>query len=586
MEAPYFLNVVKNRKLFGVEGLGALWISIAVLVLETKILFIDNTLYVYSLQQLIENTKYLAIYVTYGLSVVFVPLLIALAPSILRELTFIHRTVAERAASVVKLSSLRSRLSVVIVSIPIASLSLFYGMIHDSVPIMLISCVPVFVLLAILLEPFIRVSEHRKAIEMELPWFAILLEIVESIGAGVGFLIERLRSSRLLKAVARELDVIDRDSKLYYLSQIDAFLSRASRTPSARFARFLAGYATRLRAGINVVSWLREWIREELMRSELVHRIFSDRASMVIAQLAIGVYTFIPLVMASLGELTPLTTVLIPVLGTPALIVMAYALRPKSLDTVSIKRCLLSLALLAFLSLALYRALGPYSVVLGWVAAILLSLPVYRQLRECEVLSRESYDILRDLIEYCRMGISITSALREIAKSSALSSITRSRLQEVLKLVDMGVPLTQTVKYVRTPSFTFKFTIFALGLMYESGVVSPETIHRLIETMKRIEMSLEGVKKLATMFDMFALANVGIVVWIYKTFKAFTPLQVPQYVAVSVGTLPGSALAIMLAISMLGYAIISTVLRRGYIAFEPRHAIFATISLLAMPFLC
>jgi len=585
LDTPYFLRVIKSSRILGVEGLGALWISIAVLVLETKILFIDNSLCIYSLSQLLQSPRYLAIYLTYGLSVVFVPLLIVLAPSILRELTLIHRTVAERAASAVRLSSLRSRLGVVIVSIPIASLSLFYGMIHDSLPIMLVGCAPLFVLAMIVAEPFIKVSEHRKAIEMELPWFAILLEIVESIGAGVGFLVERLRASRLLRAIAKELDVIDRDSKLYYLSQIDAFLSRASRTPSTRFARFLAGYATRLRSGINVVTWLREWIREELMRSELVHRIFSDRASMVIAQLAIGVYTFIPLIMASLGELTPLATVLIPVLGTPALVVMAYALRPKSLDHVDSKRSALSFAIIAFVSLALYNAIGPYSLILGWLAAILLSIRTYRELRECEVLGRESYDILRDLIEYCRMGVSITSALREIAKSGALSPITRSRLQEVLKLVDMGVPLTQTVKYIRTPSFTFRFTIFSLGLMYESGVVSPETIHRLIETMKRIELSLESVKKLATMFDMFALGNVGIVVWIYKTFKSFSPLLATRYASMAIGAVPGTALALMLSISMLGYSIISTILRRGFIAFEPRHILFAALSALAIPFL-
>ncbi len=575
-----FESAISKRKyLFSLEGLGGLWISLAIMLIETKVLLdaISSRA-----TALVKPSALFPLLLSYIASAICLPLVLAWIPGALKELSRVYRRVAERTCSPFRLPKLRTRLAIIGFSIPVSSLCITLSIVFRNPLIAIAGFAPTIIAALIVATPMLLISEHKKRVENELPWLAVLLDLSESVGAGIKFLSDRIRRTRILPAIAREFDAISRDSKLRSYSYIDALIKRSELTPSPRLARFLRGYATRIRSGSDIVQWLRMWILEEFMRSEFSYRLFSERASIMISQLAIGIYVFIPIVVATLGAFSSSAILLIPIIGTPALVALAYAIRPKNLDSYDRRFLALSIALCIATSIALYPVIRSYSVIIGWLVGILACLKVDSQIRECNTLRRDSFEILNHVTELRRLGLSIPSALRSIIKTVKLSSVTRKRLEEVLQLHELGLSLTETTRYVGTPSFLFKFVIFSLGIMHESGSSDTSVIQRLLETLRRIEVFEDSSRKVALFFDVLAIATIAIVVWIAKVVTSITTFIMSSPASTLKLSLVSPQLCLLIPIALLGYSLVSTILRSGCIAFELRHLAFLAIALIAV----
>ncbi len=570
--------ISRKKYLFSIEGLGSLWLSLATTLIETR--FLIAKLMTISSTSIILFPNVLSMILAYVSSVVALPLILSWIPGAMKELAKIYRKFAETSCFPFRLPKLKARLALIGIAIPISSLCIVIAVISSNVVLALAGFIPIAIALTIMLTPIYVANEHRKKVEVELPWFATLLDITESVGANIKFVSDRLRKTGLLPSIAKELDSIFRDYKLRSPSYIDSILKRADLTPSPRFARFLRGYAIRIRSGSSVSQWLRMWLLEEFMRSEFSYRLFSERASLMISQVAIGIYIFIPVIMAALGTLTSSIIMLVPILGTPALIMLAYATRPKTLDRIDYRSVALALVACVATSVTSYPWLKYYSALLGWVMAIILCTRPNLQLREVKALQRDSYELLNAVTELRRIGLSIPSALRKIANETKFDKTTRKRLEDVLRLYELGIPLSETIKYVPTPSFMFKFVIFALGVMHESGSKDTSAIQRLLETLRRIDVLEENARKVAMLFDVLAIATMGIVVWIAKTMNSILSSTI-KYLPIAT-SLASSQLALMISIALLGYSLVSTILRTGHLVFEYRHLILVVIALLAI----
>ncbi|NPA97189.1 MAG: type II secretion system F family protein [Crenarchaeota archaeon] len=572
--------LAKNRYVLSLEGLGGLWISIATTLLETKFLvdFISRETPSRTL-----SPDMLSMLLAYIASVIGLPLVLAWIPGALKELSKMYRAFAERSCLPFRIPKLRTRLSLLGFAIPISSLCVVASIVLSNPLLALAGFVPTLIASLVILAPVVALGEHRRRIDTELPWFAVLLDLSESVGAGIKFLGERIRRTRILPAISKELDAIARDARLRSSSYIDSLMRRADLTPSYRLSRFLRGYASRLRSGSPIVQWLRMWILEEFMRSEFSYRMFSERASIMISQVAIGIYVFVPVVMAALGALSSPLMLIVPVVGTPALIALAYAIRPKTMDCIDRKHIVLPAILCIATSIMLFPLLKGYAVIAGWLLGIVAGIKAYSQVRECSMLRRDSFDILNYVTELRRIGLSIPSALKQISKESKLHKISRRRIEEVLQLHELGVPLTETIRYVRTPSFMFKFVVFSLGIMHESGASDPSVIQRLLETLRRIDVLEESSRKVALLFDALSVATIGIVIWIAKTLAGIVSVTSTYTLAATLQVFPvAPQLSLLIPIALLGYSIVSTILRTGAPIFELRQVAFLAIALLAV----
>jgi len=254
------------------------------------------------------------------------------------------------------------------------------------------------------------------------------------------------------------------------------------------------------------------------------------------------------------------------------LIAISYSLRPKMPIAIDSRTPIYSFIALSIISLALYRSMGIYSIVIGWLFAIALSFKFYLRIREYDILDTDSIEILRNIIELRRAGLTIPRALEYIANSKMVRKVTAERIRYIVKLVENGHDIIDIVGREKAP-FLFKFTLFTLGLIHESGGGSIDVFQELYEYINRSKVFEDNIKKMATFFDIFALANTFIIVWvwnnIYPLYSIFT-------------SLPLDAIHLLIIVSMLCYATVSTVIRRALLVFEPRSIAFLLLSMASL----
>ncbi len=569
-----------KRYLYSLDGLGGLWLSLLILVIETLIILLGpQPLRITSIESIVKPTPQSLVLMTYFISVFTVPALFAWRTGISRELADAQRYYAPKALIPIRISTLKKRISLIIVSIPLSTLSILIGLLYSIPYLYLVSLLPILTLVYMMLRPYFATYRHRSQVEQELCWFIVLLTLSESVGAGWGYLSRRLTESSILPAIARELRVIDRDAKVYFPSHIDAMIHRANVTPSERFGRLLAGYASRIRSGSDVVSWLRAWLYEEFMRLELNFRLFAERTASLVGQLALAVYAIFPLISIGLATVMNLNLVTsIAIIVTPLLTALAYALRPRTMDKLDLRTLIVSYSVLIAVAIALYPIIGVFSLVLGWCLSLIPSFRLYLELREIDKLQTESLELLRDILELRRSGYSIPTAIRYLSRSPSYSSTTRKYLAKVAQLIELGTPLTRIANLIKAPSFMFRYTLFSLGLMQECGGGNLEAIQHLYESLRRMNALINSVKKTSLFFDGFAIANSVIVALISKLISGMsaTLTLFPTILA----RLEPTSIALLLLVAALGYSTISTTVRRGVPLPEPRQGVFLGVAAL------
>ena len=533
-------------------------------------------------QDLATSTPQALILIMYLVSVFAVPSLFAWRANISKELADIQRHYAPKALIPVRISELRKKIGLILISIPLSVLFTLIGLIYNINYLCLLSLVPVAILVSLILRPYFAIYRHKTMLDRELCWFLVLLTVAESVGAGWKYLSRRLIESRILPATARELEVIERDSRIYFPSHIDAVLHRSNLTPNERFGRLLAGYASRIRGGGNVLSWLYSWLREEFVRLEFSYKLFAERIASLIGQMGLAIYAIFPLISISMASVAGLDIVVyIVILATPLLTMVAYTLRPRIMDRVSLIPSILSFVLLISIATLLYRLIGPLSLVLGWCLALIPSLQLYAKIRECEVLQMESVEFLREILELKRCGYSIATALRYIAKMPTYSSTLRKYLIKIVQLIDLGIPLTHIATFIQSPSFVLRYTLFSLGLIHECGGGNLEAIQHLYESLKHMHTLLNNAKRASLFFDVFAIVNTIVVMVISRLLMRLSSVSLAltySLPSIALSKISSVTISLILLISALGYSVISTTVRRGIPLIEPRQGVFLGIA--------
>ncbi len=557
------------------ESIAGLVVSLAVLVYEAKILLLDTRILLVNDPKLLLNPTRLAITVAFLASVIALPVTMASLPGALSELIALYRRYALRSLRRVNISSIRLKLSLTSFSIPLATLAIVATLIYVKNPLLLLaSSIPLILIVLLLLEPLLKVWIHAKALENELPWFVVLLGLVEEAGVDVAYLFRRIRETRILPAIAKELDVVDRDVKLYRKTLVDALLDRAKHSPCNQFRRFLVGYATRLRAGKRAIYWIRTWISEELVRTELSTRMFSERVVLIICQLAAALYLLLPLIASALYILNLNLVISLSVLGTPLLVALACLLKPRSIEE-SLRSPYAWIPLIAYLALILVvgKILPRNGPFIAWCIAIALSIPILSRLRTAERMRKYSLHLLEFVIELRRAGVDVVRAL-DYARTRFDDRFSEYLLN-VLTLVKNGTPLSIASTMVRIPSRTLQLVLFALGIVHESGTRSLAPLQSFYETVRRIMLEEDSARRLALIFDAFAIVNVFVVAWCSQTMSAL-------YQALPQSFASPPSLHMLIPIAAAGYAFVSSTVRRGAPVCDEYHALLAFSSHIAL----
>lgn len=562
-------------------------VMLFILIIETMIL-IFNIEYVSfsSFGELITSPQKLAIYIVYILSVILIPLTIVLTMDFTKNIYEIYKIFVVKSLRLESIYIIKKYTNITPILISLSLLFITIGTIFKIYILLFFTLIPLIIYTTIVIKPVYDVYNHNKNIEIELRWFLILLTVIESVGANIKFLIDRLRHSSILSAIRRELLAVDRDSKLYYPSHITSFMARANVTPNKRLSDIFSGYASRIRGSGDVLSWLKSKINEELMLSEFSMKMYSERIALILGQLMLAVYAIMPLVSVAIPAINIYFTIAIAIATTPLLILLTYITQPRSLDIMPLRFFIVFPTLCIILvSMSLHYFIGVHSIVIGWLAALAITHRYRDVLKEIEILNRDSIEILRIMIELTQSGLNVAKALEYIATSNVINNITAERLRIILSMLRQGVPLVYIATRIPSYSFLFRFTVFTLGLIHECGGGNSEVFQMLYEYTTRIRAMRINVEKIARFFDIFAIVNVLLITWIWISispiYKTFTFMGITQYVNIGL-----DALYLLIYISLIGYSLVSNTIRRGMPIFDYRNIVFLVVGIIPIILTC
>lgn len=575
----------KQRKLSRQEFLTSFASALIVVVIETIVLVLNiDKILIYSLSDFITSPLKICVHIAYIFSVILVPVISILLTDFINDIRGLYRYYVVRSLSLESVKPVE-RLSKALSSLlPTTFLFIIIGIVMGIHVLSLISLIPTGLYMIMLVKPILDVYNHSKRIDVELPWFLVLLIVVESVNANVKLLIDKLRSIRILPAITKELLVIDRDAKLYNQSFITAFINRAEVTPNTKLSGVLSGYASRLRSGGDVKSWLRSKLNEMLLSSEFMVRLYSERIASILGQIMLALYVILPLITIAVYAVNIYISLALIILATPILIILVYILQPKSLDYIPLTRVTVVPAVsLIAISIALYRFIGFNSIALGWVTALGITYFFRGVLKERDILEKDSVEIVRMLIELRESGLDVVKSMEYILSSGIISNVTAKKLRTAIAMLYQGIPLTYTAAVIPSHSFLFKFTLFTLGLIYECGGGDPEVFQTLYEYIAKIRTMRKNIERTSIFFDVFAFINVFVLVWIWKSltpiYESITALN--PNIGISKGF---ETLYTIAYTSLLGYSYASSTIRNGVPVIELRSASFLIVIVLIMLF--
>lgn len=553
-------------------------LTLIIVIIETIIIALNiGIILVNSFQDLLYSPIKICVYIAYVLSVFFIPMISMRFVDFVNDIRNIYKFYVIKSLALESIDFIDKLSKILPISLPLAFLFIIMSVVFKVYILSLIALIPLGLYLILLIKPFYNVYNHSKRIDIELPWFLVLLIILESINANIKLLIEKLRYTNILPSITKELLVIDRDSKLYSQSYVSAFIDRARITPNAKLSDVLSGYASRLRSGGEVTSWLLSKLNELLIITEFSIRLYSERIVAVFGQIMLALYVVTPLITIAVYTINIYIVLSLMILATPLLITLIYTSQPKMLNSLPISRLiLLPLSILVAVSVTLYRFVGPHSIAFGWVVALSFVYIYSDAIKEMNTLEKDSIEMIKIMVELRQSGLDVVKALEFISSSNIISKTTTKKLRIALTMLYQGIPLTYVAVKIPSYSFLFKFTLFTFGIIYECGGGSPEVFQTLYEYVTKIKALHSNIEKTSRFFDIFAFVNTFILAWIWKSltpiYSSFNMIN-----PILNASLSSSTIYTIAYISSLGYSFASSTVRNGLPILEVRSIIFLLV---------
>jgi flagellar protein FlaJ len=171
--------------------------------------------------------------------------------------------------------------------------------------------IPLIVFLSICYYPFVKVNEHARKIETELPFAISHLASIAESNLPPTIMFRIISTFKEYKGLGKEFEEIVRRMEVYGLDFVTAVKNVAETTPSISFQKFLNSMVTTIQSGGDVKNFLRimydktyyEWKAE---REEFVQKLS------LFSEIYVGVVVLTPLLLISM-------LVLMSLLQTPTL---------------------------------------------------------------------------------------------------------------------------------------------------------------------------------------------------------------------------------------------------------------------------
>jgi len=422
-------------------------------------------------------------------------------------------------------------LFVSVLTIPVTIISIILLYFFSFVPAIFFVPFPIYVMIGFFLIPLSKAGERAANLEREMPFVAAYISVMASGGIAPYTSFKHLAEVELMPAMRSEAREIIKDVEIFGIDPLTAIENAAKRNPLDIFKDFLAGYASTVIIGGDIVHFL-ERKAEDIFKTRAMRvKAAAERLGMlletfIIVMVLMSMCFFILFAVESMpnvgGGAVSMQSgiILYTYIFTPMLslvfIYLAHSMQPKTpvvdmrpykiFGICSIFGIALLLLLTNFFGLIEIPFLSPIQKLVDLPTAIAIALfvstapaaMVYHRVSSYRAGMEQGINsFLRDLTEIRKTGLSPEKCIESLSNRDY--GVFSKELRKISSEISWGVPVRKVVMdfVKRTKSWLAQLVMF---LLVETIDVGGGTI-AMIESLARfnnLTQDVEKEKKMAT----------------------------------------------------------------------------------------
>ena len=405
--------------------------------------------------------------------------------------------------------------------------------------------------LAILLAPFVMVfapsiqirsskGERRKAVDDELPFFALYSATLADAGISLYSAFKKLLNQNIFRTAEKDALYLIRAVEFLGQDHITALDALAKTHPSKIMSDLLYGYTSELRSGGDVSVFLMGKAEELLKWLEFRFEKYGDSVS-DIGEMITALFFILPTLVLAMAFISPNTAMMtvwlmdalvIPVLGV-VIIFQIRAMQPRT-GTVyegNVKGGLIAGAVtgaLVFILKAPYWAVMSSALAAGTLG---YSTKVFFQKRTVEEEENSLEPFMRDVTELRKAGHSIPKAIEKLAHEGKYARSFTELLKSVSARLQLGFRLSDLSI---GSSWIGRQVFFLLGQIDDTGGGSArelENVHAFIERYAFAKRAVKSRMKIYQFLMIFTPAGLALLIFVMSSMISmmrFSPFMIPS----------------------------------------------------------
>ena len=377
---------------------------------------------------------------------------------------------------------------------------------------------PVAAAPAVVVYPWLQlwsmVRQRAVQVKEEMSFFLCYLATMQGVGYTLYKALDTMRDAPdVFIAMSRDASTVTRNVMLG-TPHMTALREYAANHPVQQFKDFLHGYISKHETVGPVPSYT-EAKSEQFFESYSQTWADYKNTAMLMASMAVMLSVLIPVMMVMMVFVsTPNTVNMIltmgPILGPLFAMMLLFMVSSAQPSTgVKMKPWLPSIgvgAAVAVLVHVLWMSQIPggdlwdtepgLTVSLGFIAAGISNyVMVRRQLSGSSNVDRGLPEFLEDVTEQTMAGSSITTILRQQARSGIYSGLFGRQLRGIVSRLEAGATMEAACREARKHSRYLAFTLFIIIRLQEIGATSPTVLQQMTRFMAGIVTTKAGVLK-------------------------------------------------------------------------------------------
>lgn len=387
--------------------------------------------------------------------------------------------------------------------------------------LLLLSVIPLVLIAYLypLLYVWSKAEEHKKVVNSEAPFIALIAYIDSLVDKGLNHTFKELSEIRELKVPRIEQNYLLKMTTYMNMSFAKALEKRALIHSGDLLGKLYNNYLAALSLGITIRDRLKDVLKELLNDLKDSYKSYVEKSA-ELTELEFSLFLLLPIVLIgfSFTFKVSLIELLSPLLFVPPIIFLISSIQPSAEYNLKYGKCIYSLAAIPIIFMVPRFDLE-YKILASLSVLLVLSYYIYSQITLANELEKSLPVLLKEVSEYLKIGYTIQNAMPKVKLSSKRASKV---LENLLKKPDSA----------STPSKLFNITFKLLFIIARTGS-SSISLDELANSISEIIYNKNSLIRQLRLFDVFAILTPVMLWFTFSMFGKISTIAIPSVAIIS-----------------------------------------------------